>query len=289
MNWSAFIVGAARNWIIRQLTLGEFDSPRHVWRKAVVMACKIALIAYGINLIAHWLMYQFDLLPYSLSAGLISATVLTPTIAFSVALAVYAVLGFAIHDLGVSRAEFERLSRTDVLSGLANRRFFLEQFEACDQSKSLLIIDIDRFKSVNDRYGHPAGDEVIVQVSGMLSSVFGEQGVCARIGGEEFAVFTKDTPFAEFAALAEIARGRIAAMCIWIKDETISVTVSGGISSALPGQKFSECFSRADKALYDAKAAGRDRIVLSYQTRPPIARIRPFSAEAEKPPSRAAK
>ncbi|MBU4530012.1 MAG: GGDEF domain-containing protein [Hoeflea sp.] len=269
MDWNAYIVGMARDWIIRQLTLGEFDSRRHVWRKAIGMACKIAVLAYGINLIAHWIMYQVDLLPYTLQAGLIAATVLTPTIAFSVALAVYVVLGFAIYDLGVSRAELEHLSRTDMLSGLANRRAFMEQFDQCNREKTLLIVDIDRFKMVNDKYGHAVGDEVIVKVANMLTSVFAGRGVCARIGGEEFAVCSSDMDFAEFAALGEIARHRIAQMRTEVDGEAFSVTVSGGITRAFPGQEFADIFSRADKALYDAKEGGRNRIVLSYDSASP--------------------
>tara|TARA_R110002020_G_scaffold53433_4_gene149592 strand:+ start:2535 stop:3392 length:858 start_codon:yes stop_codon:yes gene_type:complete len=269
MNWTEFFVGRARKWIIRQLTLGEFDSRPHVWRKAVVMACKIAAFAYGINVAAHLVMYQFDLLPFSLASGLLAATVLTPTIAFTVALAVYVVLGFAIYDLSVSRAELEHLSRTDVLSGLANRRAFLAEFDRCMVEKSLMVIDIDCFKVVNDRYGHAVGDQVIVNVACMLSTVFAGRGTCARIGGEEFAVFSQDLSFAEFAALGEIARTRIAAMPTRVDGGTVTVTISGGITRALPTQRFRETFSRADKALYDAKAGGRNRIVLSYETAPP--------------------
>ena len=263
------MVGMTRDWIVRQLSLGEFDSPRHVWRKAVVMACKIAALAYGINLVLHFLMFEFDLLPYTLKAGLIAATVITPTIAFSVAVVVYAVLGFAIYDLGASRTELEHLSRTDMLSGLANRRAFLDRFDQCDRDKSLLVFDIDRFKRVNDKYGHAVGDQVISKVANMIATVIGERGFCARIGGEEFAVFSADVGFAEFAALGEIARSRIAAMRIDAESGTFSVTVSGGIARALPEQTFRETFSRADIALYAAKTGGRNRIVLSYETAAP--------------------
>jgi len=272
MDRNAKIGGVARDWIIRQLTLGEFDSRRHVWHKAVVMACKISALAYGINLVAHLGLYWLDLLPFPLSAGLIAATILTPTIAFSVALAVYVVLGFAIYELGVSRAELEHLSRTDMLSGLANRRAFLENFDRCNLDKSLMVIDIDRFKYVNDNYGHSTGDEVIVRVADMLFSVFAGRGYCARIGGEEFAVYSSELGFAEFVALGEIARHRIARMRIEVDGEAFSVTVSGGITRALPAQTFGESFSRADTALYDAKEGGRNRIVLSYDTAPPARR-----------------
>ncbi|MDZ7602956.1 MAG: GGDEF domain-containing protein [Hoeflea sp.] len=278
------MVGRTRDWIIRQLTLGEFDSHRHVWGKALVMACKIAVIAYGINLVAHWVMYVFDLLPYTLWAGLIAATVLTPTIAFSVAFVVYAVLGFAIYDLGVSRAELELLSRTDVLSGLPNRRAFLERFNDCHVDKSLMVIDIDRFKLVNDRYGHAAGDEVIVAVADRLSAVFGDKGFCARIGGEEFAVFSSELSFAEFAALGEVARQRVARMRTAVDDGSVRVTISSGVTRALADQKFRETFSRADKALYDAKEGGRNRIVLSYETAPPLRQAAPIEPVAKVSP-----
>lgn len=262
-NGSVFMVGMTRNWIVRQLSLGEFDSHRDVWGRAAVMAGKIAALAYGLNLLSHFLLYGFGLLPYSLVSALIIATALTPPLAFLVAFVAYLVIGFAIHDLRVSRAELERLSLTDMLSGLANRRAFLERFDQCDRDKSLLIIDIDRFKLVNDNHGHAVGDQVIVAVANMLSTVFGDQGVCARIGGEEFAVFSGMT-FAEFNVRAEILRSRIAGMTTEVGEGQCSVTVSGGIARALPGQTFGEVFSCADKALYAAKTGGRNRIVVSH-------------------------
>ena len=260
------MVGMTRDWIVRQLSLGEFDSPRHVWRQAIVMACKIAALAYGINLFLHFLMFQFDLLPYTLKAGLIAATVITPTIAFSVALVVYAVLGFAIYDLGTSRTELEHLSRTDMLSGLANRRAFQDAFDQCDADKTMAVFDIDRFKSINDNHGHSVGDLAIVRVGTMLQTVFGNRCLCARIGGEEFAVFNSEMPFADFAALAELARIRISTMRIDTDAGGFCLTVSGGVARALPEQEFGETFSRADTALYAAKTGGRNRIVLSHDT-----------------------
>lgn len=97
--------------------------------------------------------------------------------------AILAVLtGYSIHEISVSRAEFERLSRTDTLSGLFNRRAFAESMAGADKDASLVIFDVDRFKSVNDRYGHAAGDAVIVAISGVLSKIFSEQAVVGRLG-----------------------------------------------------------------------------------------------------------
>ncbi len=259
------MVGMTRNWVVRQLSLGEFDSHRQVWRRSLVMACKIGLLAYVLDIVSHIILDAFGLLPYSLVSSMIIATVLTPALGFFLALTSYLVIGFAIHDLGVSRNELERLSRTDTLSGLANRRAFLDRFDRCDREKAMLVFDIDRFKSVNDTYGHLAGDKVIIKVANMLSTVFSDRCFCARIGGEEFAVFCDDMAFAEFAALGEIARQSIAGMRIETEDGGFSVTVSGGLARAFPDEQFGEVFSRADKALYSAKSGGRNRIVLCYE------------------------
>lgn len=258
------MVGLVRNWIVNQLLFGEFSSYRDVWRKSVWVGLKVCVLAFGLNLVAHFLLYGFGLLPYELGPALVIATVLTPPITFIVSVVAYVAVGFAIHDLGVSRAEFERLSRTDMLSGLANRRAFLDQFDRCEQDKAMLVLDLDRFKAINDTYGHMAGDEAIVRVAELIAEVFSERCVSARIGGEEFAVFTGDMPFAEFAALGELARRRIAATRIETTGGDFAVTVSGGLARALPQQKFGEVFFRADKALYSAKQGGRNRIVLSY-------------------------
>lgn len=260
------MVGAARNWIVRQLTLGEFDSHRDVWRKSIVMAGKIGLLAYVIDVLSHIILDAFGLLPYSLVSSLIIATILTPALGFSLALTSYMVIGFAIHDLGVSRNELERLSRTDTLTGLSNRRAFREEFDACYHEKAMLVLDIDHFKSVNDTHGHLAGDEAIVEVAAMLSKVFSDRCMCARIGGEEFAVFCHDMAFSEFAALCELARRRISGMRIATKDSAFSVTVSGGMARALSHEEFGAVFSRADDALYAAKSDGRDKIVCNYET-----------------------
>ena len=258
-----------RKWIVDQLMFGEFASYRDVCRKSVFVALKVSLVAYGLNLCAHFLLHAFGLMPYSLGSALIIATALTPPITFVVSVAAYIAVGFAIHDLGVSRAEFEKLSRTDMLSGLANRRAFLEQFDGCEGDKAMLVIDLDRFKSVNDTYGHMIGDEVIVRVAQILVTVFNDRCLCARIGGEEFAVFCRDMPLGEFMALGEIARRKIAGMRIATKGGEFSVTVSGGLARALPHEDFGGVFSRADKALYAAKSGGRDRIVTSYKTGDP--------------------
>jgi diguanylate cyclase (GGDEF)-like protein len=262
-NVECFMISVARNWVVKQLELGEFQSYRNVYRKSVTVALKVSLLAYGINLMCHLVLHQLDLLPYDLKALLIVATLLTPPITFVLAVFFYVIFGCAIHDIGVSRARLEELSHTDMLTGIANRRAFQTAFESAHGEKAMAMFDIDRFKVINDTYGHSLGDEAIVRVATVLSSVFTKDCVCARIGGEEFGVLCTDMPFGEFAACCELARRRIARERIAGDDGTFGITVSGGVANGLPDQGFSQVFSRADKALYEAKAGGRNRIVLS--------------------------
>jgi diguanylate cyclase (GGDEF)-like protein len=260
------MVAMIRDWIVKQLMFGEFSSYRDVSRKSVWVGLKVSLVAYCLNLALHALLYASGLIPYDkMGDALILATVLTPPVAFTISVGAYISVGFAIHDLGVSRDELEMLSRTDMLSGLANRRAFQAAFETGNGDKIMAVFDIDRFKAVNDACGHSAGDKVIVEVAGILSKVFGERCLCARIGGEEFAVFSGELPFAEFVALSELARMRIAGMRIEMDDVFLEVTVSAGIARGLAKETFSQTFSRADKLLYRAKTSGRNKVLFSYK------------------------
>jgi diguanylate cyclase (GGDEF)-like protein len=217
-----------------------------------------------LNIFAHFGLVALDLLPYDLGPALVIATVLTPPVAFIVGFLAYCVGGLAIYDLGVSRQRFEELSRTDMLSGLMNRRAFLDEFEKCRGRISLLLFDIDRFKSVNDSFGHKAGDDVIVKVAGVLSATIAGQGALARIGGEEFAVLLCGGDCDHALQLADEVRARVAGASIAAVAGTVfSVTISGGVTEATADRGFSEIFSDADAALYHAKASGRNRIVHS--------------------------
>ena len=252
---------ATSNWIVRQLTLGEFSSRRAVVWRSVWMAAKIALLAYGLNICAHLLLVSLDLLPYDLFPALVIATVLTPPVSFVVAVFAYMVVGFAVYDLRVSRAELERISRIDMLSGLLNRRAFQKAFDDGRGEASLILFDIDRFKAVNDSFGHSIGDNVIAAVADVIRNTFDEDEICARIGGEEFAVLWAGTTIDAMAERAELARRRVEALELFAGDRSVRVTISGGMADLADGRDFNEIFSEADRALYVAKASGRNRIV----------------------------
>ncbi len=248
-------------WVIRQLTLGEFASRHAVLSKAALMAAKIAVFAYLLNILGHLVLVAFGLLPYPLLPALVVATMLTPPVSFFVALLAYSVVGLAIYDLGVSRQRFETLSRTDMLSGLMNRRAFLDTFEMARGPVALILFDIDRFKSINDTLGHKAGDDVIVRTAQCLTDALGSGEAIARIGGEEFAVLLTGQGTERAMQLAETIRASVEGRGLTIGGRQVSVTVSAGVSEGLAELGFSELFSGADRALYLAKASGRNRIV----------------------------
>lgn len=165
-------------------------------------------------------------------------------------------------DLYRAKLVVEELSRTDPLTGLLNRRALLG---APDDEKPgimvLVIADIDRFKGVNDSYGHLIGDEVIKIVGRAMQSELGVFGPVGRIGGEEFALVAGTTERDKLLASLWNFRDRIASTPIVAGAASIKVTVSIGMATRRPAQSFADLFVEADRALYLAKAAGRNRVV----------------------------
>ncbi|MEV4320164.1 diguanylate cyclase [Actinocrispum sp. NPDC049592] len=165
-----------------------------------------------------------------------------------------------------------KLAITDSLTGLYTRRFFeaqlpieLARAKRTGTSAAVLLIDVDRFKSINDRYGHPAGDRVLVEISARLRSTVRGGEVLARYGGEEFALLSPNVEPKDVPIIADRLRKQVAASPIVAAENTwVAVTVSvGSASYPLHGEQPSELVSMADRALYAAKASGRDRIVVS--------------------------
>jgi diguanylate cyclase (GGDEF)-like protein len=150
----------------------------------------------------------------------------------------------------------------DSLTGLRNRRSFFEEMEkraSGSVGSCMIMLDVDHFKRVNDQYGHDAGDEVLRAVAQHLLEA--DKGF-ARLGGEEFALHV-NAPLPIAQGLAERVRQAIAAAPVATAGETIPVTVSIGIAERLPGQKLETTLSEADRALYQAKAGGRNRVAIA--------------------------
>ncbi|UPG88294.1 GGDEF domain-containing protein [Luteibacter aegosomaticola] len=157
--------------------------------------------------------------------------------------------------LMMARVQFEILANTDDLTALSNRRRFLEELHRAlqEDGRVLVMVDIDHFKQINDRYGHPTGDIVIRAVAEHMMTLEGCIA-CGRLGGEEFAAVLT-VPINLAAAACEPMRTALRAA-------TLPVTISVGIVSATAGESVRQILGRADIQLYKAKAHGRDCIAV---------------------------
>jgi diguanylate cyclase (GGDEF)-like protein len=163
------------------------------------------------------------------------------------------------------------LSQTDDLTGLTNRRHFFDQAEATlalskryQHSFSVLMLDIDHFKRINDQFGHAAGDTVLRKFAQVMQALVRRTDLTSRLGGEEFAILLPESRVPDAMTLAERIRTRIAAEPFRYETEQFAVTVSIGVANYRPNdEKFERILARADQALYRAKSLGRNRIEIA--------------------------
>ncbi len=160
-------------------------------------------------------------------------------------------------------------ARTDALTRLANRRVFDEElgtlvhrFQRDAIVSTVALIDVDHFKRLNDRWGHPAGDAALRRVAEMLRRAVGRRGLVARIGGEEFAVLLPRMGLNDAAVLADRVRAAVAADQWTVDDHPMGVTVSVGLAAFEPDDDGPRVLRRADQALYAAKHGGRNAVFL---------------------------
>ena len=172
-----------------------------------------------------------------------------------------------ITELHALKEELQRQVRTDSLTGLANRRSFQERAESeFARSRrhgtplSLVAVDIDHFKQVNDAYGHAVGDHVLQDFAQCCQHALREEDLCARTGGEEFCILLPDTDADAARAISERIREMTARCRPCPEHPALAITASFGIACVEPTDPgFGTVFSRADRALYAAKQEGRDR------------------------------
>ncbi len=169
-------------------------------------------------------------------------------------------------ELVVQSERLEAMLFEDPLTGLSNRRFILTQLAGAvsaarrhGRALSVAIVDIDHFKSVNDTYGHAAGDRVLAAVAGSLREQLRAEDQLGRLGGEEFLALLPDAGASAAAAAAEKLRAEVAALRVEHDGLDMGVTISIGWA-AWEGEPAEELMRRADEALYDAKRSGRDRV-----------------------------
>lgn len=184
-------------------------------------------------------------------------------------------LNNANQGIAEQRRQIEELrvqARIDALTKIANRAAFDERLneylalvERGKLAFSLLLLDIDLFKAINDEHGHIAGDRVLRGVAARISASIRANDFAARYGGEEFVVIMPATDLTESATVAERVRQDIAKTNFRLDDKNIKITISGGLAECRVGQSCETIIAAADQALYHAKTTGRNRVVVNNQ------------------------
>lgn len=174
-----------------------------------------------------------------------------------------------ITELHQLKEQLHQQSVQDSLTGLYNRRFF---FEVCEKNLSLnarhhlnsvlMVLDVDQFKCINDRYGHPLGDRALTHLGKVMQSVLRSEDVLARIGGDEFAIWLPNTRLSAASAMAERLCQQVMQSPLALHDgDELIITISAGLVENSEGELLESLYARADQMLYQAKQAGRNCVV----------------------------
>ncbi len=175
--------------------------------------------------------------------------------------------------LSASMKKLDFLANVDSMTGIYNRRKFFylaeERFEKTKENLYSVMIDIDKFKAINDKYGHQVGDEVIKNVANIISSLIPKNTIFGRLGGEEFALVINMHDEKELFNLIEKIRDDISKAQIEVDGAIVSVTISAGISAYEEKyQTIDQFLSDADSALYEAKGKGRNKTTFRDRVEP---------------------
>jgi diguanylate cyclase (GGDEF)-like protein len=172
-----------------------------------------------------------------------------------------------LRDLNIALKE---ASTHDALTGIANRRLLTERLrEETERAKRysrplcVVMVDIDRFKAINDDHGHEVGDNVLMEVVRVMEAEIREQDLCGRWGGEEFLLLMPETSTESAVRIMERLRQAVAKLRVRVNDDSLSVTVSLGMAQLRHDENYSSAINRADVALLRAKRNGRDRYELA--------------------------
>ncbi|MFM5565824.1 MULTISPECIES: sensor domain-containing diguanylate cyclase [Aeromonas] len=171
-----------------------------------------------------------------------------------------------ITELHQLKEQLHQQSVRDGLTGLYNRRFF---FELCEKNLSLdmrhhltsvlMVLDVDQFKCINDRFGHPLGDSALMHLGRVMQSVLRSEDVLARIGGDEFAILLPNTTLSAAVSLAERLRLQVMHSPLPLPDgDKLVITISAGLVENGEGELMESLYARADQMLYQAKQSGRN-------------------------------
>ncbi len=252
-------------FLVTPITFLIYDANERKGRLAIISYNLIALLLLGMSeklILNNTLIYMSEksLHHYSTFSALANMT------------SIFGAYYLYATDLSKTHKDLKTLANTDSLTNIYNRRVLFDRgtelFAACsgfNKSFSFLILDIDHFKKVNDMYGHPVGDSVLVQITDLIKSNIRRYDVFARYGGEEFAIVCKNADDKDFMGKARHLKKLIQDYKFkGENEEVIKITVSMGIVSFSDNNytSFEAMVQHADKALYIAKQEGRNRVVM---------------------------
>ena len=176
----------------------------------------------------------------------------------------------SLAKLSAANEELDRLARLDGLTEVANRFAFLEmapremeRAKRYERALSLVMIDLDHFKAINDQYGHQTGDAVLKQIANIVRTHLRTSDVFARLGGEEFAVLLPETDSQLAAHLIERILDNVLTTAVVHDDKRISVSFSAGIAEYRANDTLDTLIANADAALFQSKALGRAQVTLA--------------------------
>lgn len=214
------------------------------------------------------LSFTFSIIVYSMGIPQDPQTFVMTNLFIATCVAVPTATIAAQHEfrMRVYQRTLEDMASTDPLTGLLNRKFFrhfaneeLSRMRRTESASAIAIFDLDFFKTINDRYGHSAGDQVLKEIAAVAySELRGPFDRLGRWGGEEFVILLSSVDLEQAAGVCERVRAAIQAHRTVVGDTTISVTASFGVSLLPPGMEFDPMLEQADHALYQSKANGRN-------------------------------
>jgi diguanylate cyclase (GGDEF)-like protein len=287
--WAAMALGPVlTGWVLLSLVYGLQDTPMGMLLVEILVFARAffplrdlkAWMALGAALIVgHELLDALGVLDYAplLSRPMFDGHGLSNwwtwwlRIMFNASVLPFAAAVFYLFgSLARQRTELESLVRTDMLTGLANRREFMARLaqesqrqRRGDQPLSIVMLDVDHFKQVNDTHGHPAGDQVLASLGALMrASVRQDVDLAARLGGEEFALLLPETDAEGARRVARKIVDALRALPIQHAGRLLPVTISAGVAPVLDGQG-ERALRLADDSLYEAKRQGRDRVVMA--------------------------
>jgi diguanylate cyclase (GGDEF)-like protein len=269
-RWMAMHSGIPADKIVNEPLLDFFP---HLNTNSFNKNCKTVLsfgnFAFFSQKLHHYLFpfkpdssfgYRFELMQQSCTMGPIRSADNTITGLFMIVQ--------DVTELATYEQKLVEMNTKDMLTGIYNRRFLetrlKEEFERhrrYSRALSMIMIDIDFFKKVNDTYGHQGGDHILKSVAAKASSIIRKTDFIARYGGEEFCCLLPETDAGSAEAVAENLRMQIEEMENSFEGKQIKVTISLGISDLISGDTPDTLMKRADDALYQAKHSGRNRYV----------------------------